>query len=104
MAPLTLVATPAKEPLFIGKIRIPGAVYDVEYRGKTFKMHKPLRPSGIFYGPGWMFSFDGVPVCVLMHMDGDNAIAEFERLSGMLGERFDGKLSETLARNAKKVR
>lgn len=101
---MTLVATPAKGALFIGKLRIPGAVYDVEYRGRLFKIHKPLRPSGIFYGPGWMFSLDGVPVCVLMHMDLENAVVEFERLSGLLGERFDSKLDETLARNAKKVR
>lgn len=104
MATLTLFATPTKEPLFIGKIRIPGAVYDVAYRGQVFKMHKPLRPSGIFYGPGWMFSLNSVPVCVLMNMDSDNALAEFERLSGLLGERFDSKLGETLERNAKKVR
>ena len=104
MAQLTLVATAIKEPLFIGKLRIPGAVYAVEYRGRTFKVHKPLRPSGVFYGPGWMFSVDGIPVCVLMHMDLENAIAEFERLSDMLGDRYEGKLKDTLVKNAKKVR
>lgn len=104
MAQLTITSTPFTGAYFIGKVKVPGKIYEVVYKHRTFMMHKPIRPSGVFYGPGWMFSIMGVPVCVIMNMDENNALAEFERLSEMLGERFSIKLDETLSRNARKIR
>jgi len=101
---LSIESQPYTDNYFVGRTKVPGTMYSFEYRGYRFVMHKPMRPSGLFYGPGWMFSISGVPVCVIMNMDASNALAEFERLSELLGDRFEPKLRETMARNGKKVR
>lgn len=101
---MEMTLTQISQPYFIGRTRIPTPVYSFEYAGRTIHVHKPLRPSGVFYGPGWQCSHEGVPICVFMNVDFIEATETFVRLSNMLGDDYEPKLVATLERNAKKVK
>lgn len=81
-----------------------GTVTTIKRNGKTFHVHRPVLKNGFKANKGWQFSHEEMPVSLIAPplTDKDTreeAIAVFDYLLQMLGDRFEYKFAEVKQKN-----